>query len=185
MKKKVGGIVHCINGPVVKAVDVHSLEMMELVEVGEEHLIGEVIELDEKKATIQVYESTTGLKPGSFVYSTGIPLFVELGPGLIGNIYDGIQRPLRCIFECTGNFIDKGVKVNPLPREKKWPFTPVVKKGDFASPGSILGTVPETSIFEHRILLPPNIDGKIDSIVKDGEYRIDEPIIRLETRNGL
>ena len=91
MKKKVVGIVDWISGPVVKVVDVHALEMMELVEVGEERLIGEVIELDGTKATIQVYESTTGLKPGSFIYSTGIPLSVELGPGLIGNIYDGIQ----------------------------------------------------------------------------------------------
>ncbi|UCH00877.1 MAG: V-type ATP synthase subunit A [Deltaproteobacteria bacterium] len=184
MIKKVVGIVDWISGPVVKVVDVHALEMMELVEVGEERLIGEVIELDGTKATIQVYENTTGLKPGSFIYSTGIPLSVELGPGLIGNIYDGIQRPLKQIFAHAGNFIDKGVKVHPLDRERKWPFSPIVREGDLVGPGSVLGVVPETPIFEHRILLPPNLEGKVDHVLKQGEYRINEPIIILLTSQG-
>ena len=111
MSSKIVGIVDWINGPVVKAVEIHSVEMMELVEIGEERLIGEIIELDGDRATIQVYESTSGLKPGSSVYGTGIPLSVELGPGLIGNIYDGIQRPLKQIHEQSGNFIRKGVKI--------------------------------------------------------------------------
>jgi V/A-type H+-transporting ATPase subunit A len=180
MSGKVVGIVDWISGPVIKAVDVHSLEMMELVEVGKERLIGEVIELDETRATIQVYESTTGLKPGSMVYGTGIPLSVELGPGLIGNIYDGIQRPLRNIFEHTGNFIDKGLKVHPLDRERKWPFRPVVKEGDTVGPGSVLGIVPETPIFEHRLLLPPDLEGgRVDHVSKEGEYGINEPVIRI------
>ena len=113
MAKKVIGIVDWINGPVVKATDVHSIEMMELVEIGKERLIGEVIELDETRATIQVYESTSGLMPESLIYGTGIPLSVELGPGLIGNIYDGIQRPLKEIYESSGNFIKKDLKAIP------------------------------------------------------------------------
>ncbi len=185
MVKKVTGIVDWINGPVVKATNVHSIEMMELVEIGEEHLVGEVIELDETRATIQVYESTTGLKPESLIFGTGIPLSVELGPGLIGNIYDGIQRPLKEIYECTGNFIKKGVKTYPLNREKKWPFKPSVKKGDIVGPGSILGIVPETAIFEHRIQVPPNLDGEVEFVLEEGEYKIDETIIRLITAEGL
>ena len=184
MSEKVVGIVDWINGPVVKAVDVHSLEMMELVQVGGERLIGEVIELDETRATIQVYENTTGLKPGSLVYGTGIPLSVELGPGLIGNIYDGIQRPLRNIFEHTGNFIDKGVKVYPLDRDKRWHFRPTVQAGDTVGPGAVLGTVAETPIFEHRIMLPPGLEGRIEFVNKEGAYRIDEPIVSILTAKG-
>ncbi|MGA1795456.1 MAG: V-type ATP synthase subunit A [bacterium] len=179
------GIVDWISGPVIKAADVHALEMMELVEVGEERLIGEVIELDGTRGTIQVYESTTGLKPGSSIFGTGIPLSVELGPGLIGNIYDGIQRPLRDIFAHAGNFIDKGVKVHPLDRERKWPFRPVVKKGDPVGPGAVLGIVQETPIFEHRVLLPPTIEGRIEHVAEEGEYRIDEPVIRVSTADGI
>jgi len=184
MVEKAVGIVDWINGPVIRAVDVHSLEMMELVEVGEERLIGEVIELDETKATIQVYESTTGLKPGTVVYGTGIPLSVELGPGLIGNIYDGIQRPLRDIFAHTGNFITKGVKVHPLDRERRWSFAPLVREGDQVRSGSILGIVPETPIFDHRILMPPTLEGKVSLIAQKGEYKVDEPIVRITTAAG-
>ena len=184
MTKKVVGIVDWISGPVVKAVDVRALEMMELVEVGAERLIGEVIELDGTRATIQVYENTTGLKPGSLVYGTGIPLYVELGPGLIGNIYDGIQRPLKQISALAGNFIDKGLKVYPLDRERKWPFRPAVKEGDMVGPGSVLGIVPETPIFEHLILLPLNLEGRIEHVSKEGEYRIDEPIITVLNSQG-
>ncbi|MGA1869492.1 MAG: V-type ATP synthase subunit A [bacterium] len=183
-KSKIVGIVDWINGPVVKAVDVKSLQIKELVEVGDDGLIGEVIELDETKATIQIYESTTGLKPGSLVRGTGLPLSVELGPGLIGKIYDGIQRPLEKICELTGNFVNKGVKVHPLDREKKWLFTPLVKKGDMVKPGDILGNVPETPIFEHKILLHPNIEGKVEYVCDKGEYRIDDPIIGILTTKG-
>ncbi len=182
---KIVGIVDWINGPVVKAVEIHSVEMMELVEIGEERLIGEIIELDGDRATIQVYESTSGLKPGSQVYGTGIPLSVELGPGLIGNIYDGIQRPLKQIHEQSGNFIRKGVKITPLDRQKKWPFVPRVKEGDFVGPGSILGLVRETPLFEHRILVPPQVEGKVEFIQREGEYTIDESIAGLRTPVGI
>ncbi|MEW6381312.1 MAG: V-type ATP synthase subunit A [bacterium] len=184
MKLKVVGIVDWINGPVVKAVDIHSVEMMELVEIGEERLIGEIIELDEDRATIQVYESTTGLKPGSCVYGTGIPLSVELGPGLIGNIYDGIQRPLKAIHERSGSFIRKGVKIRPLDGQRKWPFTPAVSEGDQVGPGSILGLVRETPLFEHRILVPPAIEGRVELIQREGCYGIDEPVAQIRTPSG-
>ena len=173
-----------INGPVVKAVEIHSVEMMELVEIGEDRLIGEIIELDEDRATIQVYESTSGLKPGSGVYGTGIPLSVELGPGLIGNIYDGIQRPLKQIHEQSGNFIRKGVKITPLDRQKRWPFVPKVKEGDCVGPGSILGLIRETPLFEHRLLVPPQVEGRVEFIQREGEYRIDESIAGLRTAGG-
>ncbi len=179
------GIVDKVNGPVVNAVKVHSVEMMELVEIGDEHLIGEIIELNEDRATIQVYESTTGLKPGSSIRGTGAPLSVELGPGLIGNIYDGIQRPLRQLFEHTGNFITKGIKLFPLNEEKLWHFIPQVRKGDYVSPGSIIGNVSETPLFEHRILMPPQIEGEIESIQKEAEYTVKEPIARVKTPMGI
>ncbi len=179
------GIVDWISGPVVKAVNIHSLQMMELVEVGEDRLIGEVIELDENRATIQVYESTSCLKPGSEVRGTGVPLSVELGPGLIGNIYDGIQRPLKRLFESSGNFIKKGIKVHPLNREKKWTFTPIIREGAMAGPGTLLGIVHETPLFKHKILIPPNLEGKIEYICKEGEYKIIDPICRIMTQEGL
>ncbi|MCL6584074.1 MAG: V-type ATP synthase subunit A [bacterium] len=181
---KIVGIVDWINGPVVKAVDIHSVEMMELVEIGDDRLIGEIIELDQDRATIQVYESTTGLKPGSYIYGSGIPLSVELGPGLIGNIYDGIQRPLKAISEHSGNFIHKGVKVRPLDGQKKWPFSPAVSEGDQVGAGSILGVVRETPLFEHRILTPVDIEGTVEFIQPEGEYSIDEPIAWIRTLQG-
>lgn len=181
---KIVGIVDWINGPVVKAIDIHSVEMMELVEIGDDRLIGEIIELDQDRATIQVYESTTGLKPGSYIYGSGIPLSVELGPGLIGNIYDGIQRPLKAISEHSGNFIHKGVKVRPLDGQKKWPFSPAVSEGDQVGAGSILGVVRETPLFEHRILTPVDIEGTVEFIQPEGEYSIDEPIAWIRTLQG-
>ncbi|MGA1874601.1 MAG: V-type ATP synthase subunit A [bacterium] len=181
---KTVGTVECVNGPVVKAGEVHSIEMMELVEIGDERLIGEVIELHEDRATIQVYESTTGLKPGSLIYGTGLPLSVELGPGLIGNIYDGIQRPLKQIYEHTGNFIRKGIKLVPLDQQKRWPFRPVAKAGKYLVPGVVLGLVPETPIFEHRVLVPPDIEGELEYIQREGDYSVHEPIARIKTATG-
>ena len=183
MAEKVG-IVDWVNGPVIKAVEVHAVEMMELVEIGDEHMIGEVIELHEDRATIQVYENTTCLKPGSIVWGTGIPLSVELGPGLIGNIYDGIQRPLKQLYEQSGSFIQKGVKSWPLDRKKKWEFIPQVEAGQYVKQGNILGTVLETPCFEHRIPVPPHIEGKLNSIQHAGEYTVDEPIAQIQAASG-
>jgi V/A-type H+-transporting ATPase subunit A len=181
---KTVGTVECVNGPVVKAGGVHSVEMMELVEIGDERLIGEVIELHEDRATIQVYESTTGLKPGSLIYGTGLPLSVELGPGLIGNIYDGIQRPLKQIYEQTGNFIGKGVKLVPLDQQKRRPFKPEAEPGKYLVPGMVLGLVPETPIFEHRVLVPPDIEGELEHIQREGDYSVNEPIALIKTATG-
>lgn len=183
--RKVVGTIDWISGPVIKASDVHGVEMMELVEVGEKRLIGEVIELDENSATIQVYESTTGLKPGSIVTGTGVPLSVELGPGLIGNIYDGIQRPLRDIFKESGNFIEKGVKVHPLDREKRWHFIPALKEGVKVTSGTIIGFVNETSLFKHKIMISPGIEGYVESICKEGEYNITDAVCYIKTHEGI
>lgn len=178
------GLVNVVNGPVVKATKICGAEMMELVEIGHEHLIGEIIELDDDQATIQVYESTTGLKPGSPIYGTGLPLSVELGPGLIGNIYDGIQRPLQKILEQAGNFMERGVKVEVLDRTKQWLFSPRMEVGQYAGPGSILGIVPETPLFEHRILVPPGMEGVIEYLSPEGEYSVNQVIARLRGQEG-
>ncbi|MFO7791742.1 MAG: LAGLIDADG family homing endonuclease, partial [Candidatus Saliniplasma sp.] len=169
-----------VAGPVVQADNLRGAEMYEVVKVGEEGLIGEIIELEEDVATIQVYEETGGVKPGEKVVRTGEPLSVELGPGLITEIYDGIQRPLDMIKEKTGDFIRRGVDVSPLEHEKKWEFVPSVNKGDEVSTGDILGTVQETQVVEHRIMVPPGKEGTIKKIVEEGEYTLDDTIAVLE-----
>lgn len=180
----VAGTIEWINGPVVRADNVIGLSMLEQVEVGEEHLIGEVLELDGDRATIQVYEDTVGLKPGSNVYGTGSLLYVELGPGLIQNIYDGIQRPLEGIKQAQGDFIGRGVQVPPLDREKCWNFTPSVAVGDTVQGGAVLGTVPETEMLLHRILCPLDVEGEVTQVAAEGEYTIDEVIATVKTANG-
>ena len=146
MKQRVVGTVERVNGPVIQAREITDAMMMELVHVGESGLVGELIKLNGSRATIQVYEETTGIAPGDPIYGTGLPLSVELGPGLIGQIYDGIQRPLERIRESSGVFIERGVEESALDREKKWHFVPRVKNGEDAGAGSILGTVQELSL---------------------------------------
>ncbi len=158
--------------------------MMEQVEIGEERLIGEVLELDDDMATIQVYEDTTGLKPGAPIYGTGSLLFVELGPGLLKNIYDGIQRPLEGIQTQQGDFIERGAQVVPLDREKHWHFTPVREVGEQILGGEILGEVPETEALVHRILCPPNMKGELLEIAEEGDYTIERVIARIKTQDG-
>jgi V/A-type H+-transporting ATPase subunit A len=158
--------------------------MMEQVEVGENRLIGEVLELDGDMATIQVYEDTIGLKPGAKIYGTGSLLFVELGPGLIQNIYDGIQRPLEGIRREQGDFIDKGAQLEPLDRKKLWEFTPSCQAGDQIKGGEIVGLVPETEMLTHRILCPLDIQGEIVEIVPEGEYTIEQVIATVRTPEG-
>jgi len=179
----VGQIIH-VAGPVVEAEGLRGVEMYEVVEVGEEGLIGEVIELDEDVATIQVYEETGGVKPGEPVKRTGEPLSLELGPGLIEEIYDGIQRPLEDIVEETGDFIKRGVEVSPLDEEKKWNFEPKVKEGETVEHGDILGIVEETKTVEHRVMVPPDKSGKLKKIVPEGEYTINETVAVLENKDG-
>ena len=179
----VGQIIH-VAGPVVEAEGLRGVEMYEVVEVGEEGLIGEVIELDEDVATIQVYEETGGVKPGEPVKRTGEPLSLELGPGLIEQIYDGIQRPLEGIVEETGDFIKRGIDVSPLDEEKKWTFEPKIEEGEEVEHGDILGIVEETKTVDHKVMVPPDKSGKIKDIVSEGEYTINETIALLEGEDG-
>jgi V/A-type H+-transporting ATPase subunit A len=180
----VKGRIIRVAGPLVVAEGMTGVQMYEMVEVGEERLIGEVNRVVGDKAFIQVYESTTGLKPGEPVYGTGSPLSVELGPGLIGQIFDGIQRPLSVIKEVTGSiFVKRGVKVSPLDRKKKWHFkpSPTLKAGDKVSPGDVLGEVQETSLITHRIMVPPDVYGKLKWIAGEGDYRVEDVIAVVES----
>ncbi len=168
-----------ITGPVVIADGMKGSEMYELVKAGEEGLMGEIIGLTEDRATIQVYEETSGIKPGEKVEGTGKPLSVELGPGLVGAIYDGTQRPLTVIRTKTGDMIKRGVFAHALPRDKKWEFVPKVKKNMDVAEGDVLGTVKESKLVEHRILVPPGINGKIIEIA-DGAHKIEDVIATIE-----
>jgi V/A-type H+-transporting ATPase subunit A len=173
-----------ISGPVIRARGSRNAGMLELVEVGEEHLVGEVIGLDGDIITIQVYEETSGMRPGAPVFGTGLPLSVELGPGLLHSIFDGIQRPLPVIQMRTGSFIGRGVHLTPLYRKDRWSFTPSLKIGDVVSSDAILGTVPETPVLEHRVMVPPGIEGTLTWIAPAEKYTIEEPIARVLTDSG-
>lgn len=158
-------------------------EMYELAKVGDEELIGEIIGLTGDRATIQVYEETSGIKPGEKVEGTGKPLSVELGPGLVGSIYDGTQRPLTVIRDKTGDMITRGISVHALPRDRKWKFVPKVKKGENVVGGDLLGTVTESKLVEHRILVPPYVSGRISEIA-DGSCKVEDKIATIDTKNG-
>ncbi|MCF8884697.1 MAG: V-type ATP synthase subunit A [Nitrososphaerota archaeon] len=181
----VRGRIIWVAGPAVRAEGMLGAKMYETVYVGEERLIGEIIKLTGDIAFIQVYENTSGLRPGEPVYGTGQPLTVTLGPGLIGSIYDGVQRPLTSIASVVGSFIKRGVHVPSIPLDKKWKFTPTVKKGDRVEPGDIVGVVEETPLIQHKIMVPPNIrGGEIVEIVDEGEYTIEEEIAIIRTNSG-
>jgi len=175
--------IYRISGPVVVAQDL-SARMYDLVKVGKEELMGEVIQIDGDKTTIQVYEDTSGVKPGEKVENTGKPLSVELGPGLLKQIYDGIQRPLPGLKEKMGDFIQRGVSLPGLDQKKKWKFKATAKKGDKVAGGDVLGTVKETSNIEHRILVPPDVSGTIKEI-KSGEFTVSETIGKLNNGHAL
>lgn len=172
-----------ISGPLIIAEGMADAKLYDVVRVSEKGLIGEIIELRGDKASIQVYEETSGLGPNEDVYSTGEPLSAELAPGLITGIFDGIQRPLTTLYFKYGDRISRGVSVNNLDRERKWKFIPKVKVGDTVSDGDILGVVPETEIVEHRILVPVGCGGKVLSIA-DGEYTIEETVAEIQTADG-
>lgn len=180
------GEIKQVAGPVVIATDMRGTEMYELVKVGTENLVGEVIELEENTATIQVYEETSGITPGEKVERTGEPLSVELGPGLIGTIFDGIQRPLTEIQNKAGSFIERGVQTHSLPRDKEWEFEPSdLNTGDEVEAGDILGTVEETTMIEHKILVPPEIrEGELTEIASGGEYTVEETIAKVSNEDG-
>ena len=164
------GVATWINGPVVRARGSRQVSMLELVEVSEEHLVGEVIGLEGDTMTVQVYEETSGMRPGAPVYGTGMPLSVELGPGLLRGIFDGVQRPLPVLEMRSGSFISRGVRLTPLYRKDRWRFTPQVKAGDEVTGGAILGTVPETQAIEHRVMVPPDVVGTLTWVAPTGEY---------------
>jgi V/A-type H+-transporting ATPase subunit A len=174
---KAGTIIK-VAGPLVVAKGVPNARMADVVKVGEGGLIGEIIELKEDLAFIQVYEETSGIGVGDPVVSTGMPLSVELGPGLIGSIYDGMQRPLNILMKKSGDFIDRGISVNALDRKKKWDFAPKAKVGDQVKTGDILGIVKESPLVEHRIMVPPGIEGKVESI-KQGSCTVTDTIAKV------
>lgn len=177
-------VIFGINGPVVTVQDTDAFSMMEMVFVGGDKLIGEVIGITEALTTIQVYEETTGLRPGEPVEGTGQPMTVTLGPGIINNIFDGIQRPLRAIELQTGAFIAKGAEVSPLDENKKWDVTLVTKVGEKLNAGDVYAECPETSIITHRCMLPPGVSGEVTSVQKDGKYRVNDVIVTIKTESG-
>jgi V/A-type H+/Na+-transporting ATPase subunit A len=183
MSQQIGEVIW-ISGPVIRARGSRQVGMMELVEVGEERLAGEVIGLDGNTITIQVYEETSGMRAGAPIFGTGLPLSVELGPGLLHSIFDGIQRPLPAIEIRSGSFIGRGVHLTPLYRKDRWGFTPTAKEGDVVSGGSILGTVPETQSLVHYIMVPPGIEGTLTWVAPEMKYTIEEPIARIRTTKG-
>ncbi|KOA21361.1 V-type sodium ATPase catalytic subunit A [Clostridium homopropionicum DSM 5847] len=180
---RIGRVVK-VSGPLVVAEGMDEASIYDLVKVGERRLIGEIIEMRGDKASIQVYEDTTGLGPGAPVETTGEPLSVELGPGLIESIYDGIQRPLEAIAKIAGSNLTKGIEVPSLSREKKWHFEPKVKTGDEVKAGYIIGTVQETSVVTHKVMVPFGIEGKVKSI-KEGDFTVEEVIAEIETAKGI
>ncbi|MFH1125612.1 MAG: V-type ATP synthase subunit A [Candidatus Altiarchaeota archaeon] len=178
------GVITRVAGPLVEACGMKGNRMYDVVYVGREKLVGEIIKIQGDSVSIQVYEETSGLKPGEEVVGSGSPLCVELGPGLLSSVYDGIQRPLHLLKEKAGDFITRGLNVNPIDRTKKWDFKPNVKKGDEVSGGVILGTVKETKLLEHSILTPPGVKGIVRE-VREGRSSVDEIICVLEDRTGL
>lgn len=173
-----------INGPVVKADNMSIYKVRDMVIVGDMKLIGEIISIDEDVATIQVYEETQGLKVGESIQSTGMPLSVTLGPGIIGNIFDGIQRPLQRIYNMTGDFIAEGIGLISIDKEKLWDVELLAKVGDKLTAGQIFATVQETSFINHKVTVPPNISGTVTEVLPSGKYSIDTDVLTLVDENN-
>ncbi|MDU6743925.1 MULTISPECIES: V-type ATP synthase subunit A [Peptoniphilus] len=172
-----------VSGPLVVASGMEDANVYDVVEVSKDKLIGEVIEMRGDQASIQVYEETTGIGPGDEVYTTGAPLSVELGPGMIEQMFDGIQRPLVGLRDEAGDFLERGVTVNPLNRDKKWEFKKVASVGDEVEPGDVLGTVEETPVVTHKIMVPNGIKGKVKDI-KEGSFTVVDTVAVIETEDG-
>ncbi len=177
------GSITSISGPVVTAKGIPDIKIGEVAYVGEERLLGEVVRVARDHFIVQVYEDTGGIRPGEPVYASGKLLVAELGPGLMSSVFDGVQRPLNVILEATGPFIRRGVKVNALPRDKKWSFKPRVKKGDRVGPGDVIGTVQETALIEHKIMVPPGVSGVVKEIY-GGDFTVEDTVAVLDTGNG-
>jgi Archaeal/vacuolar-type H+-ATPase subunit A len=180
----IAGKVYRVVGPVVEAEEVASVRMLDMVEVGEGHLIGEVVRIKGDRAFIQVYEDTTSLKAGDIIYSQGTPLYVELGPGLLGNIYDGIQRPLEVIREKEGFYIRKGMHVEALDRKKLWYFVPRKEAGCSVKGGEMVGEVKETGLITHKILIDPAVSGSLKWVAPEGNYSLSDKIA-IVTKGGI
>jgi len=178
------GKIWRVSGPLIIADNMKGSQVYEIVEIGKEGIVGEIIGLERNKAIIQAHEDTLGLKTGETVRGTGKILSAELGPGLVGSIYDGLQKSLLTLVENTGSFIKRGAKAYALPRDKKWQFSPTAKVGDPVSGGDIIGTVPETNLIEHKIMVPAGIKGNIREIRK-GDFTVEEPIAWVEHKNEV
>ena len=178
------GVIYGINGPVVSLLGDSGFQMNEMVHVGREKLVGEVIGLTSEKTTIQVYEETSGIKPGETVTGTGAPVSVTLAPGILSNIFDGIERPLSEIAKGSGYYISRGISVNSLDTDKKWDTHMVVKEGDRIMPGTIIAEVPETRAITHKVMAPPDAEGYVLTVVPDGRYTIEEPLLTLQLMDG-
>ena len=177
-------VIYGINGPVVTVKQADCFEMMEMVHVGEQNLVGEVIGITDDFTTIQVYEETTGLKPGDPVRGTGAPMNVLLGPGIIDNIFDGIERPLKAIEEQSGAFINRGASVSSLDENKLWNVTMKVKVGDRLEGGQIYATLPETPIIEHRLMVHPELSGVVTKVMPDGDYKLFDTVVVIKDDEG-
>ena len=177
------GTIKKVAGPLVIATGMRDANMFDVVHVSDQMLTGEIIEMHGDEASIQVYEETSGLGPGEPVVSTGVPMSVELGPGLITSIYDGIQRPLDAIMKVCGNNLKRGIHVDSLDREKKWNFVPTAEIGEEVSGGDVLGTVQETEVVEQKIMVPPDVKGKVKEL-KSGDFTVTETIAVIETEKG-
>lgn len=178
------GIIYGINGPVIYIEGDVNFKMSEMVYVGKERLVGEVISLSKNRTTIQVFEETTGLKPGEEVYGTDSAISVTLAPGILNNIFDGIERPLSKIAQQSGVYIGRGVTVDSLDTSKKWKTHITVKERDEIFGGKIIAEVPETSAIVHKVMVPPDISGRVISVVADGEYTINDPLVTVELKDG-
>lgn len=181
---QVTGRIVKVSGPLVVASGMAGCRMFDVVRVGNDRLIGEVIELKGDTASIQVYEETSGVGPGEPVVSTGVPLSVELGPGLIGSFFDGIQRPLNVLAEMAGDFINRGLEAPGLDREKKWHFVPAVEVGQAVSPGDIIGTVQESPIIVHKVMVPPDVGQGTVKSINEGDFTVTETVCVVETEQG-
>lgn len=178
-------VIYGINGPVVTVKNTDSFEIMEMVHVGKQKLVGEIIGITDDITTIQVYEETTGLKPGDPVEGTGAPMNVLLGPGIIDNIFDGIERPLKAIEEEAGAFINRGSSVSALDDKKLWNVTMKVKVGDKLEGGQIYATLPETPIIEHRLMVPPELSGEVVKVNPNGEYKLFDTVVVIKDDEGV
>lgn len=178
------GKIYGINGPVIYIKGITDFNMGEMVYVGAEKLVGEVISLSSQMTTIQVYEETSGLKPGDIVHGTDSAIFVTLAPGILNNIFDGIERPLSELAAQSGIYISRGISVDFLDTEKLWDVHVTVKEGDYLLPGTIIAEVPETKSIVHKAMVPPKVEGVVTSVVSDGKYTINDPIVTIKLGNG-